>query len=78
MAQFTIEVPDAYLPALTAEFNVMQASHAHPATTPEEYFEASIIETIRQRAEMYKVGPYYEGPVNPRFNADGTFFASNG
>lgn len=72
MAQFTINVPDIYLPALIAEFGVVHAANAHPATTPEEYFEASIVEIVRQRAEMYKVGPYYVGPINPQFNADGT------
>ena len=42
------------------------------ATTPEEYFEASIVETVRQRAESYKVGAYYVGPIPPTWNADGT------
>jgi hypothetical protein len=35
---------------------------------------ASVVETVRQRAEIYKVGPYYVGPVDPQFNADGTLF----
>jgi hypothetical protein len=72
MAQFTIEIPDQLLPALVVEFGLVQSSTT--ATTPEEYFEASIVETVRQRAEAYKVGPYYVGPVDPQFNADGTLF----
>jgi len=72
MAQFTIDVPDELLPALAAEFVLVQGSTT--ATTPEEYFTTSVIETIRQRAELYKVGPYYTGPVDPQFNADGTLF----
>ena len=66
---FTISIPDELLPALAAEFSLVQGSTA--ATTPEEYFTASVVETIRQRAELYKVGPYYVGPVDPQFQADG-------
>jgi hypothetical protein len=69
MAQFTVDIPDELLPALAAEFLLTQGST--PATTPEEYFQASIVETVRQRAEVYKVGPYYAGPVDPQFRADG-------
>jgi hypothetical protein len=69
MAQFTVDIPDELLPALAAEFLLTQGST--PATTPEEYFAASVVEIVRQRAEIYKVGPYYVGPVNPQFRADG-------
>ena len=72
MAQFTFEIPDELLPALVVEFGLVQGSTT--ATTPEEYFEASIVETVRQRAEAYKVGPYYLGPEDPQYNADGTPF----
>ena len=72
MAQFLIEIPDELLPALVAEFALVQGSTT--ATTPEEYFAGSVVETVRQRAEIYKVGPYYVGPVDPQFNADGTLF----
>ena len=70
MAQFTIDIPDELLPALVVEFSLVQGSTT--ATTPEEYFQASVVETVRQRAEIYKVGPYYTGPTPPQFNADGT------
>jgi len=66
---FTISIPDELLPALAAEFSLVQGSTT--ATSPEEYFTASVVETIRQRAELYKVGPYYVGPVDPQFQADG-------
>ena len=70
MAQFTIEIPDQLLPALVVEFGLVQGST--DATTPEEYFQASIVETVRQRAEAYKVGPYFVGAVAPKFLIDGT------
>ena len=66
---FTIAIPDELLPALVAEFSLVQGNTT--ATTPEEYFTASVVETVRQRAELYKVGPYYAGPVDPQFQADG-------
>ena len=72
MAQFTIDIPDELLPALAVEFSLVQGSTA--ATTPEEYFQDSIVETVRQRAEAYQVGPYYVGPVDPQFRADGLPF----
>ena len=75
MAQFTIEIPDQLLPALVVEFGLVQGSTT--ATTPEEYFQAGIVETVRQRAEAYKVGPYYIGPISPQFNADGTPYVAS-
>ena len=78
MAQFSIEIPDELLPALAVEFSIVSAAGGTEATTPAEYFTASVVETVRQRAEMYKVGPYYVGPVDPQFNADGTVYGSEG
>ena len=69
---FTIAIPDELLPALVAEFSLVQGSTT--ATTAEEYFTASVVETVRQRAELYKVGPYYAGPVEPQFRQDGKPF----
>jgi len=69
MAQFTLDIPDELLPALAAEFSIVQGSTT--ATTAEEYFAASVVETVRQRAELYKVGPYFVGVVEPRFLVDG-------
>jgi hypothetical protein len=74
MAQFSLTIPDELLPALVVEFGIVSAAGGTEATTPEEYFEASVVETVRQRAEIYKVGPYYVGPVDPQYNADGTPF----
>lgn len=76
MAQFSLVIPDELLPALAAEFSIVSAAGSTEATTPEEYFAASIVETVRQRAEIYKVGPYYFGPIDPQFNADGTAYGT--
>jgi hypothetical protein len=76
MAQFSLTIPDELLPALVVEFSIVSAAGGTDATTPEEYFQASIVETVRQRAEIYKVGPYYVGPVDPQYKADGTPFGA--
>jgi hypothetical protein len=72
MAQFTVDIPDELLPALAAEFLIVSSAGATDATSAEEYFVGSIVETVRQRAAIYKVGPYFTGAVEPRFLADGT------
>lgn len=72
MAIFSLTIPDELLPALAAEFSIVSAAGGTEATTLEEYFAGSVVETVRQRAEIYKVGPYYTGPTPPQFNADGT------
>ena len=67
MAQFTLDVPDELLPGLVAEISTLQDK-----VTPEEYFQASAVELLRQRCAVYKVGPYYVGLTPPQFNQDGT------
>jgi hypothetical protein len=71
MANFFLTIPDELLPALTAEFLIVSTGGGTQAASVEEYFAASVVEIIRQRAEIYKVGPYFEGAVEPRFLADG-------
>ena len=72
MALFSLSIPNELLPALVVEFSIVSAAGGTEATTPEEYFAASVIEIVRQRAEIYRVGPYYAGVISPAWNADGT------
>lgn len=72
MAEFSLTILDELLPALQAEFLIVSTAGGTEATTAEEYFAASVVETVRQRAEIYKVGPYFEGPLQPKFLADGS------
>lgn len=69
MSQFIVNIPDELLPAILAEFSTVKGSTT--ASTPEEYFAASVVEIVRQRAEQYQVGPYFKGIIQPRFLADG-------
>jgi|DEB0MinimDraft_3_1074331.scaffolds.fasta_scaffold65720_2 hypothetical protein len=73
MAQFTVEIPDDLLPAIEAEYLAVSTGGGTSAATAAEYFEASCVESVRQRAEIYQVGSYYKGAVTiePRFLADG-------
>lgn len=72
MADFSLTIPDELLPALQAEFLIVSSAGGTQAATAEEYFAGSVLETVRQRAEIYKVGPYFVGAVEPKFLIDGT------
>lgn len=72
MATFTVDIPEELLPGLIAELHTLPAG-----TSPEQYFAASAVELLRQRCEVYKVGPYYVGPVLPKFCADGTLYSAD-
>ncbi len=73
MAQFTIEIPDELLPAIEAEYLAVSNGGGTAATSAAEYFQGSIQESVRQRAELYGVGSYHQGVVTiqPRFLVDG-------
>jgi hypothetical protein len=64
-----INIPEELLPAIRAEFLLSMGTDSNISI--ENYFEKSIIEFIRNRAEIYKVGPYYSGTIQPRFLKDG-------
>jgi hypothetical protein len=65
MAFFTIEVPDELAPGVIATA-VLQGKD------PEEVVQEYAIALATQTCQDMKVGPYYVGPINPQFNADGT------
>jgi hypothetical protein len=71
VAQFSFELPDELIPALIAEYWIVSNAGATQAENPEDYFRESIVETVRQRAKIYKVGPYFEGIIQPKFLIDG-------
>jgi len=73
MATFTINIPDELIPAIQAEYLAVSTGGGTSANSAAEYFEASVIESVRQRADIYQVGNYHPGvvTVQPRFLADG-------
>jgi hypothetical protein len=72
MALVSFELPDELMPAIQAEYLTVVSAGATTATSAEDYFVLSVVETLRQRAEAYKVGPYYVGALEPKFLADGS------
>jgi len=73
MQTFTISIPSELIPAIEAEYLAVSTGGGTSASSAAEYFEASVIESVRQRAVLYKVGGYHPGvvTVQPRFLADG-------
>jgi len=65
MAQFTIDVPDELIPGVIA-------TAALQSKDPGEVVREYAIALATQTCQDLKVGPYYTGPIPPRFNADGT------
>lgn len=62
---FTISVPDELIPGIVA---VAYAEGRQPADVAQSY----AIAAATKACQDMKVGPYYEGPIPPQFNADGT------
>lgn len=73
MPTFNIQIPAEYLPGIVAAMNAANKKGASYGS-PDEFANAFAAETALRWCEQYKVGQYWEGPVNPEFNADGTPF----
>jgi hypothetical protein len=65
MAEFLISIPDELTPGIVA---TAFAEDKMPEEVVSDYAEA----LARKTCQDLKVGPFYVGPVQPRFNADGT------
>lgn len=65
MAQFTITIDDSLIPGIVA---IAYAEGKQPEDVVQDYANAA----ANKACQDLKVGPYYEGPIPPQFNADGT------
>jgi len=65
MASFEITIPDELTPGIIA------TAYAE-GKEPEEVVSEYATSLATKVCQDLKVGPYYTGPVNPQFNADGT------
>jgi hypothetical protein len=65
MAMFEITIDDTLAPGIIATASL-------EGKTPEEVVEEYATSMATKVCQDLKVGPYYTGPVNPQFNADGT------
>jgi len=65
MASFNISIPDELAPGIVA------TAYAE-GKLPEEVVSDYALAVANKACQDMKVGPYYQGPVAPAFNADGT------
>lgn len=65
MAQFTITIDDSLAPGIIATASL-------EGKLPEEVVNEYAAALANKTCQDLKVGPYYQGPVPPQFNADGT------
>jgi hypothetical protein len=68
---YTISIPDELAPGIVA------TAYA-TGRTPEEVIAESAEAQARKVCQDLKVGPFYVGPVEPQFNADGTPYVAGG
>jgi hypothetical protein len=71
MASFEITIDDTLVPGIVA---TAYAEGKQPEDVVGEYAQA----VANKACQDLKVGPYYTGPVNPQFNADGTPYVAGG
>lgn len=65
MATFQITINDSLIPGIVA---IAYAEGKQPEDVVQDYANAA----ANKACQDLKVGPYYEGPIPPQFNADGT------
>lgn len=65
MSSFKISIPDELLPGIIA---IATLESKTPEQVASDYAESA----ARKACQDLKVGPYWEGPIPPQFNADGT------
>jgi len=62
---YTISIADELIPGIVATASL---EGKQPEDVVQEYAEA----VANKACQDLKVGPYYQGPIPPKFNADGT------
>ena len=67
MAFFTITIDDSLAPGIIA-------TAALEGKTPEDVVNEYATALANKTCQDLKVGPYYQGPIPPQFNADGTLY----
>ena len=65
MAEFLISIDDSLAPGIIATATL-------EGKTPEDVVNEYAAALANKTCQDLKVGPYYQGPIPPQFNADGT------
>ena len=70
MSTYTITIPDN----LNAGIIAIGHAESTPETpvAPEDVVQRYALAAAEKACQDLKVGPYYQGPIPPQFNADGT------
>ena len=74
MADLTITVTDEFVPGMVAKMHDMNKTRETPYADLDEFLTDYATSLASGACVDYKVGPNYEGPVTPSYNADGTPF----
>lgn len=77
MAQITITIPDEFVPGVLARMYDANQSREVPYANVEEFLSEYSEALASGACFDYKVGPFYVGPINPKFNADGTPYVTS-
>ena len=72
MADLQITIPDEFMPGLVAKMYDQNRNRETPYVDLDEFLTDYATQLASGACNDYKVGPYWEGPVLPQFNADGT------
>ena len=67
MAEFIISIDNSLAPGIIA-------TAALEGKTPEDVVNEYATALANKTCQDLKVGPYYQGPIPPQFNADGTLY----
>lgn len=67
MAELIISIDNSLAPGIIATASL-------EGKTPEDVVNEAATAAANKTCQDLKVGPYYQGPIPPQFNADGTLY----
>jgi hypothetical protein len=68
---YNISIPEELVPGIVATA-ALESQRTGQQVTPELVVQQAAIEQAEKVCQDLKVGPYFTGPINPQFNADGS------
>ena len=68
----TITVPDKYIPGAVAAMYARNRTREVPYADLDEFLTDYATSMCSGACKDFKVGPNWEGPIEPQFNQDGT------
>jgi len=68
---FTITIPDEYVPGITATA-FAESMRRGETVTHQMVVQEAAVQAVTKVCQDLKVGLFYAGPILPQFNQDGT------